>query len=234
MNKQKISVIIPVYNEEESIAKVLDEIPQNYTDVVLVIDNGSTDQSAQIARESGAMVLNEPQRGYGAACLKGIEYLKTHNPPDILVFMDGDYSDYPGEMVQLIQKINEGYDFVLGSRVLGVKHFNAVLPPHSVIGNKIAAFFLNVFFSGDYTDLGPFRAIKFNRLLELNMCDKNYGWTIEMQIKADRKKLSVTEIPVHYRKRYAGQSKVTGNFWGSTRALFKISYVLILYYLRIR
>ena len=234
MNKQKISVIIPVFNEEESIAKVLRDIPEDFADTVVVVDNGSTDSSADVARQNGAHVLSEPQRGYGSACLKGIEYLKDHNPPEILIFLDGDYSDYPEEMILLVDKINEGFDFVLGSRVMGVAQYNAILPPHSVAGNKIAAFFLNVLFGGNYSDLGPFRAIKFDKLLELGVADRNYGWTIEMQIKAERKKLRVTEIPVHYRKRFAGQSKVTGNLFGSIKAFFKIIYVVFLYFLKTR
>jgi glycosyltransferase involved in cell wall biosynthesis len=232
--KQKISVIIPVYNEADSIEKVLKDIPQSLVHEVVIVDNGSSDQSSEIAERCGATVLKEPRKGYGAACLKGIAYLKEKNATDILVFLDGDYSDYPEEMESLINKINEGYDFVLGSRILGVKQYNAMLQPHSIFGNKVAAFMLTWLFGGNYTDLGPFRAIKFDKLVQLNMSDPNYGWTMEMQIKALRHKLKVVEIAVHYRERYGGISKVTGSLAGSLKALLKITYVVILYFLRIK
>ncbi len=232
---QKISCIIPVFNEQESLPHVLNDIPYDLIDEVIVIDNGSTDRTAEIAHSFGAKVLTETERGYGAACLTGINYLRSkQEKPDILVFLDGDYSDYPQEAENLIAKIHEGFDFVLGSRVLGVEVYRAELPPHSVFGNKLAAFFLNNFFGGDYTDLGPFRCIRFDKLIALDMRDKNFGWTMEMQIKALRHKLKTTEIPVHYRERYGGVSKVTGTFWGSTKAFLKITYIVILYLLRIR
>ncbi len=232
--KQKISVIIPVLNEEESIGKVISDLPREYLDKIVVVDNGSEDNSVKIAADHGAIVLSEPERGYGAACLKGITYLKEDGPPDILVFLDGDYSDYPEETIDLVNKINEGYDFVLGSRVLGVEKYNAALSPHSILGNKMAAFFLKLLFGGRYTDMGPFRAIRFNRLLELNMVDRNFGWTMEMQIKAERAHLKAIEIPVHYRDRFGGQSKVTGNFVGSVKAFLKITYIVIIYFFRIK
>ena len=233
-NKQKISVIIPVFNEEVSIGKVLSDLPKDYLDKTIIVDNGSTDNSAGIAAEHGALVLSETERGYGAACLKGINYLKENSPPDILVFLDGDYSDFPKEIVNLVDKINTGYDFVLGSRVMGVDKYGAALPSHSIMGNKMAAFFLKIFFGGNYTDMGPFRAIRFSRLLELKMADRNFGWTMEMQIKAERAKLKVIEIPVHYRERFGGQSKVTGNLTGSIKAFLKITYVVIIYFFRIK
>jgi glycosyltransferase involved in cell wall biosynthesis len=180
-------------------------------------------------------VLSQPIRGYGAACLKGIRYLtEQESQPDLIIFLDGDYSDYPEEAVNLVNKLNEGYDFVLGSRVLGVKHFGAQLSSHSILGNKLAGFFLRLFFGGNYTDLGPFRVIKFDKLQQLEMADMNYGWTMEMQIKAQRHKLKTCEIPVKYRNRLAGESKVTGTFKGSFKAFFKISYIVILYYFRIK
>jgi glycosyltransferase involved in cell wall biosynthesis len=232
--KQKICVLIPVFNEEESIAKVLDDIPKSMVDEMIVIDNGSTDKSASIAKKHGATVLFEPQRGYGAACLKGIRYLEKKIFPEIVVFLDGDYSDYPGELKNLVNKINEGYDFVLGSRILGISEYGAQLSSHSIFGNKLAAFFLKHLFSGHYTDLGPFRAIKFKHLLKLNMIDTNYGWTMEMQIKALRNCLKIVEVPVHYRERYAGTSKVTGNLLGSIKAFSKITYIVILYFFRVK
>jgi glycosyltransferase involved in cell wall biosynthesis len=232
--KEKISVIIPVFNEEGSIGKVLEDIPKELTNSIIVVDNGSTDLSVEVAKSKGALVLSEKERGYGAACLRGIEYLKTNNPPDILVFLDGDYSDFPEDMWKLIDKLNTGYDFVLGSRILGVKTNQAKLSLHSILGNKMAAYFLNLLFKGDYSDLGPFRAIRFSKLLALNMQDRNFGWTMEMQIKAIRKGLRIDEIPVHYRERFAGESKVTGTFKGSVKAFLKITYIVILYFLRIK
>jgi glycosyltransferase involved in cell wall biosynthesis len=235
IKKQKIALIIPVFNEEGSIGKVIADIPINIVDEIIVVDNGSTDKSPKIAESLGATVLIQPIRGYGAACLKGIDYLKSQSPhPDLLVFLDGDYSDYPEEIANLVQKISEGYDFVLGSRVLGIKHFNAKLSSHSVLGNKLAAFFLKYLFRGNYTDLGPFRVIKFDKLLQLQMADMNFGWTMEMQIKALRHKLKICEIPVKYRERFAGESKVTGTFWGSLKAFVKITYIVVLYFFRFK
>jgi glycosyltransferase involved in cell wall biosynthesis len=234
IKKEKISVIIPMYNESESIAKVLEAIPKTLTDDIVVVDNGSDDGSDQIAREQGATVISEPERGYGAACLKGIAYLAKSGPPDILVFLDGDYSDYPEDMIQLVEKIREGYDFVLGSRVLGVETGIAQLSSHSILGNKLAGFFLRWLFAGNYTDLGPFRAIRFEKLLQLDMADRNFGWTIEMQIKATRHHFKITEIPARYRERYGGESKVTGTFIGSVKAFTKITYIVIIYFLGIK
>jgi glycosyltransferase involved in cell wall biosynthesis len=232
--KEKISVIIPVYNEKESIAKVLDSIPKTLVDEIVVVDNGSSDKSPQIAQTHGATVISEPHRGYGAACLKGIDYLKNHNPPDILVFLDGDYSDYPEDMILLIEKMQQGYDFVLGSRILGLETYHAKLSSHSIAGNKLAAFFLKWLFGGNFTDLGPFRAIKFDKLLQLSMADRNYGWTMEMQIKGVRNKLKISEVPVRYRDRFGGVSKVTGSFKGSVKAFSKITLIVILYFFRLK
>ena len=189
---------------------------------------------ADVARRHGATVIREPSPGYGAACLAGIRYLQKISPPDILVFLDGDYSDDPNDMSDLIGKIRQGYDFVLGSRIMGISEYDAVLSPHSVLGNKLAAFFLKWLFNGNYTDLGPFRAIKFEKLLYLDMQDKNFGWTMEMQIKAVQKHLRTIEIPVHYRDRYAGQSKVTGTFSGSVKAFLKITFLVIQYFFRLK
>jgi glycosyltransferase involved in cell wall biosynthesis len=234
IKKEKISVLIPVYNEAESIAHVLEDIPKSLVDEVVVVDNGSTDGSAQIALKHGATIIREPERGYGAACLKGMGYLMNSGRPHILVFLDGDYSDFPEDMMSLVEKIREGYDFVLGSRVLGVEAGIAKLSLHSILGNKLAGFFLKWLFRGDYTDLGPFRAINFDKLLQLNMADRNYGWTMEMQIKATRQHLKTVEIPVRYRERFGGVSKVTGTFKGSVKAFAKITLIVILYFFRIR
>ena len=232
--KEKIAVLIPVFNECESIGKVLDAIPRELTDQIIVVDNGSSDGSREVAEKHGATVIEESVRGYGAACLRGIAYLEAAGAPDILVFLDGDYSDDPNDMHALISKLYAGYDFVLGSRILGIETYAAELSPHSITGNKLAAFFLKWLFDGNYTDLGPFRAIRFKKLLELEMKDKNFGWTIEMQIKAVRKNLQIAEIPVHYRNRYAGVSKVTGTFSGSIKAFFKITILIVLFFFNIK
>lgn len=232
--KEKIYVIIPVYNEQDSIKMVLQDIPMKIIERVVVVDNGSTDNSVAIAEKHGAVVVREPKRGYGAACLKGISYLEKNEQPDIIVFLDGDYSDYPEDMILLINKIREGFDFVLGSRVLGIEAYGAKLSSHSILGNKLAGFFLNSLFGGNFSDLGPFRAIKFDKLSALGMSDENFGWTMEMQIKALRNKLSICEIPVHYRDRFAGESKVTGSLKGSIKAFSKITLIVILYFFRIK
>ena len=232
IKKEKISIIIPVFNEHESIGKVLEAIPDFLIDEVLVVDNGSIDGSDEVARKHGATVIYESERGYGAACLKGIAYLQDFRSPCIIVFMDGDYSDYPEEAIQLVEKIRDGHDFVLGSRVLGVKLGQAHLALHSVLGNKLVTLLLNLLFGGNYTDLGPFRAIKFEKLLQLEMADRNYGWTVEMQIKALQNHLKILEIPVRYRKRFGGKSKVTGSLGGSIKAFIKISSIIFLYFFR--
>jgi glycosyltransferase involved in cell wall biosynthesis len=210
------TVIIPAYNEEDSIAKVIGDIPQNLVSEIIVVDNNSTDGTAEVARNSGATVLIEQRKGYGAACLRGIEYLKNIKP-EIVVFLDGDYSDYPGELSDIIDPIIEKkYDFVLGSRVMG-KREKGSLPIQSRLGSLIAGFLIKLFWNVKYTDLGPFRAIRYSKLLQLNMNDKWYGWTVEMQIRAAKKNLKIIEIPVSYRKRI-GKSKVTGTVRGTIMA----------------
>jgi glycosyltransferase involved in cell wall biosynthesis len=212
----KISTIIPAYNEEASIAKVISEIPRGLVSEIIVVNNNSTDNTSQEAAKAGATVLIENFQGYGASCLKGIEYCKKTNP-DIILFLDGDYSDYPGEAHLLLDPIiNKNYDFVLGSRVLG-KREEGALPFQSRLGSIIAGFLMKIFWNINYTDLGPFRAIKFDKLLELEMKDKWYGWTVEMQIKAVKKNLKILEVPVNYRKRI-GKSKVTGTIKGTFMA----------------
>ena len=208
----KIAVIIPVHNEEQSIGKVLKDIPV-FVDEIIVVNNCSTDKTVAIAENTGAIVLHENVLGYGAACLKGIEYLKNKDF-HIVVFLDGDYSDYPEELELLIGPIvKDDYDFVLGSRVSGNREKGALLP-QSRIGSLIAGFLINLFWKTKYTDLGPFRAIKFDKLLDLKMNDKWFGWTVEMQIKAAKQKYKILEVPVSYRKRI-GKSKVTGTVKGS-------------------
>ncbi len=211
----RVAAIIPAYNEEKSIAKVIRDIPSVISEII-VVNNNSSDRTAEAAVLAGATVLFEEMQGYGAACLKGIEYCKNKNF-DIIVFLDGDYSDYPEETYDFIDRIkNENYDFVIGSRIVG-KSEKGALPFQSRIGNTIAGVLINFFWKVKYTDLGPFRAIKFDKLLELNMNDKWYGWTVEMQIKAAQKKMKIIEIPVKYRKRI-GKSKVTGTIKGTVMA----------------
>lgn len=211
-----ISVIIPAFNEEQSIAKVIEHISKDNVSEIVVVDNNSSDSTAEMAKAAGATVLFEKYKGYGAACLKGIDYLKTKST-NIVVFLDGDYSDYPEELINLIQPIiNNEHDFVLGSRVLGEREKGA-LPVQSRIGSLIAGALINIFWKVRYTDLGPFRAISFDKLLSLNMQDKWFGWTVEMQIKAAKANFKILEVPVKYRKRI-GKSKVTGTVKGSIMA----------------
>ncbi|RJQ23254.1 MAG: glycosyltransferase family 2 protein [Nitrospiraceae bacterium] len=208
---KKIAVIIPALNEEKTLPLVLEDMPMDVVSEVVVIDNGSSDRTPDIARERGATLLSESKRGYGYPCLKGIEYLKTRNP-DIVVFADGNYSDHPDEITRLVTPIiNEDYDLVLGSRVLGKAEKGALRAPVR-FGNWLAATLIRLLYGFKYTDVGPFRAIKFSRLLELDMQD-NLGWTVEMQIKAVKKKFRITEVPVSYRKG-TGKSKLTGNLKG--------------------
>ncbi len=221
--EQKIKVIIPAYNEESSITKVIKDIP-TLVDEIIVVNNNSTDKTEQNAAEAGATVLTEPRKGYGYACLKGMDYianLKAPQYPDIIVFLDGDYSDYPEQLTQLVAPIiNDKIDFVIGSRVKKYRESGS-MTPQQVFGNWLATFLMRVFFGAKYTDLGPFRAIKYKKLVQLKMEDKTYGWTVEMQLKAIKKGYSYTEIPMKYRNRI-GVSKVSGTLKGTIFAGMKI------------
>ena len=216
-----IYVIIPALNEEKAIAKVIADIPEAVTEVV-VIDNGSTDLTSEVAREAGATVLKESRAGYGYACLKGIAYLKDKQKDgDIVVFLDGDYSDYPEELISLVAPIEKGnYDLVIGTRNNPLLQKGA-LTPQQRFGNALATRLMALFYGGKYTDLGPFRAITFDALDRLKMQDKTYGWTVEMQLKALKYKLKYTEVPVTYRPRI-GESKVSGTIKGTIMAGYKI------------
>lgn len=221
----KISVIIPAFNEESSIGLVLNDLPADTLHEIIVVDNGSTDDTANVARESGARVVRENRPGYGSACLRGIAELDR---PDIVVFLDGDYSDYPEEIAQLLQPILSGEkDFVLGSRMI-LPESRAALLPQARYGNRLAVFLLRIFFGYRYTDLGPFRAIRYESLKSIGMQDVNFGWTVEMQIKAVRKGLRIGEIPVRYRER-VGVSKITGTVSGTLKAGTKIIYTIFKY-----
>jgi glycosyltransferase involved in cell wall biosynthesis len=225
--KHKIAVIIPAMNEEKSIGKVLQDIP-HWVDDILVVDNGSTDNTFAVASAGGARVFKEPRRGYGLACLKAMENLAN---PDIVVFLDGDYSDFPQEMNHLVDPIAlHTYDFVIGSRVLGSAETGA-LAIQARFGNWLACQLMKLFWNFSYTDLGPFRAIRTSNLFEMNMRDPNYGWTVEMQIKALKQNLRITEVPVSYRKRI-GVSKVTGTLRGVLGAGYKILSTIFIYGLR--
>jgi glycosyltransferase involved in cell wall biosynthesis len=227
--KDSVVVIIPAFNEEEAIGKVLAEIPPALVDEVVVVDNGSTDQTSSRAREAGATVVQENRKGYGIACLKGIAYFTTKaRQPDIVVFLDADHSDHPEEMARLISPIiQQGYELVIGSRVLGKREAGSMTPPQ-LFGNWLATRLMRVFFNASFTDLGPFRAIKWQSLLDLNMQDTNFGWTVEMQIKAIRQGLKYTEVPVTYRKR-KGVSKISGTVSGTLKAGYKILYTIFKY-----
>ncbi len=217
----KINVIIPAYNEADSIASVIRDIP-NTVEEVIVVSNNSTDATETNAKQAGATVLTENNRGYGYACLKGMAYVAAKTtPPDIIVFLDGDYSDYPEELSKIVAPIIENnIDLVIGARVKALREDGAMTTPQ-IFGNWLATNLMRLFFGAKFTDLGPFRAIKYKQLLALQMEDKTYGWTVEMQLKAIKKKLSYTEVAVNYRNRI-GVSKVSGTVKGAIFAGIKI------------
>ena len=213
-------MIIPALNEELSIARVLRAIPR-WVDKIIVADNGSHDRTAEIAQNNGAHVVLAPKRGYGSACLAGIATLDRN--VDVVVFLDGDYSDYPEEMDLLVVPIvQDEADVVLGARVSALRKPGA-LTPQQYFGNLLACWLISLFWNVSFKDLGPFRAIRFSSLQSLNMSDQNYGWTVEMQIKAIQKNLRIKEIQVRYRARI-GQSKVSGTVRGVLGAGTKIIY----------
>lgn len=218
---ETIKVIIPAYNEETSIGKVIKDLP-TFVNEIIVVNNNSTDATSKIALETGATVLSEPNPGYGNACLKGIDYIQQQKTgTDIVVFLDGDYSDYPEELTKIVAPIIENnIDFVLGSRIKKFREKGA-MQPQQIFGNWLATFLMRLFFKSKFTDLGPFRAIKFDTLIGLKMKDPTYGWTVEMQLKILKQRLSYEEIAVKYRNRI-GVSKVSGTLKGSIFAGIKI------------
>jgi glycosyltransferase involved in cell wall biosynthesis len=216
-----IKVIIPAYNEQDSIGKVIRDIPK-IVDEIIVISNNSTDKTEENARNAGATVLSESRKGYGYACLKGMDYISQKEiKPQILVFLDGDYSDYPEQLTALINPILiDNLDFVVGARVKELRESGA-MTPQQIFGNWLATTLMKLFFNAIFTDLGPFRAIKYDKLLGLKMEDTTYGWTVEMQLKALKQQLSYTEVRMKYRNRI-GVSKVSGTIKGSILAGIKI------------
>ncbi|MEW6747942.1 MAG: glycosyltransferase family 2 protein [Planctomycetota bacterium] len=214
----RIAVIIPARDEEASVGRVLAAIPHELAADLIVVDNGSRDATAEVARRAGARVVHEERPGYGSACLAGIAALE---PCDIVVFLDADYSDYPEEMTRLVAPLLEGRaDLVIGSRTLGKRESGALLP-QARCGNWLACQLIRWLFGQRMTDLGPFRAIRRSSLQELDMADRTFGWTVEMQVKAVQHGLRVVEVPVSYRRR-VGKSKITGTVWGTVRAGWKI------------
>lgn len=230
MSQPRIVVIIPAYNEENSVGQVVREIPAGLVQTVIVVNNNSNDQTAVEAARAGAIVVDEPIPGYGRACLRGIAYARTLTPkPDIVVFLDADYSDFPAEMPRLIAPIvDDGIDLVIGSRALGQRQRGS-MTPQQIFGNWLATNLLRLIYGVHYTDLGPFRAIKFDALLALDMQDKTYGWTVEMQLKAAKIGLSATEVPVNYRRRI-GHSKISGTVRGTVLAGYKIITTIFRYW----
>jgi len=216
-----IKVIIPAFNEAEAIENVVNDIPKSVQEVI-VVDNNSFDETAKNAASAGATVLSETRKGYGYACLKGMEYIANQNKkPDIIVFLDGDYSDYPEELDKIVAPIlKNDIDLVIGARTAAYRERGA-MTPQQVFGNWLATFLMKLFFKARFTDLGPFRAIKYSKLLELKMVDKTYGWTVEMQLKVLKQKMTYIEVPVTYRNRI-GVSKVSGTIKGTIMAGYKI------------
>ena len=230
MNQKKypaISVIIPAFNEQDSIAKVIRDIPSDWVDEIIVVNNNSSDRTADSAKIAGATVLNENKKGYGRACLKGIDYA-LQKKTEIIVFLDGDYSDYPNQLPSIVDPIlTKNMDMVIGSRALGKREKGSMTIPQ-IFGNWLATRLMLVFYGAKFTDLGPFRAIKVEALRRLKMSDKTYGWTIEMQIKAAKYKLNFCEVPVDYRNRI-GVSKVSGTVKGTIMAGIKIIFAVFKY-----
>ncbi len=216
--RRRVSVVIPALDEEQSLPLVLDALPRDLIHEIVVVDNGSTDATARVAAEHGARVVPEPVRGYGNACLTGIAALDA---PDIVAFLDGDFSDHPEELPLVLAPILEDRaDLVIGSRMTGQREPGAMLP-QALFGNWLATWLILRFWGVRFTDLGPFRAIRADALASLNMADRDFGWTVEMQVKAARNGLRCVEVPVRYRRR-VGRSKITGTVVGTIRASYKI------------
>lgn len=227
-SSRRVGMILPAFDEEEALPLVLAEIPRDLVDALVVVDNGSRDRTAELAREGGALVVSEPRRGYGQACQAGLEFLLGGGGlqpalagDDVVVFLDADHSDYPADLPDVLAPILAGRaELVIGSRILGGADMHALLP-QAWLGNRLACFLMRVLFRARYSDLGPFRAITVRALQHLEMADRDFGWTIEMQLKARSCGLRVEEVPVRYRAR-VGKSKITGTVAGTVRAGWKI------------
>jgi glycosyltransferase involved in cell wall biosynthesis len=227
-DSDSIDVVIPAFNEETSLPLVLTDIPRPPVRRIVVVDNNSTDKTAGVAGAGGATVVGEQRPGYGSACLSGLDYLRHHDPPGIVVFLDADYSDHPDELPQVVAPILDGHaDLVIGSRALG-EHEPGALLPQARAGNLVACQLIRLLYGHRYTDLGPFRAIRWQALERLEMSDPDFGWTAEMQVKALRRGLRVTEVPVSYRRRI-GVSKITGTLRGTLMAGYKILWTVLRY-----
>ena len=223
-----IDVVIPALNEQASLPLVLADLPRPPVRRVVVADNGSTDATAKVAAEGGATVVAAARRGYGSACLAGLAYLRENDPPDVVVFIDADYSDHPEELPEVVAPILAGTaDVVIGSRVLGRRERGALLP-QARAGNLVACLLIRLLYGHRYTDLGPFRAARWDALERVGMSDPNFGWTAELQVKALRAGLRVVEVPVSYRKR-VGVSKITGTIRGTIAAGYKILWTVLRY-----
>ena len=223
-----VDVIIPAFNEQNSIGSVIQDIPKELVRDIIVVDNNSSDETSINAKNAGATVLKQPLQGYGNACLNGIAF--TNNKeilPDVIVFLDADYSDFPQEMNLLLNKIWKGADMVIGNRVK-IKREKGSMTIPQIFGNWLACNLMKVMYGYQYRDLGPFRAIKYDKLLEIGMVDKTYGWTVEMQVKALKQKFNVQQVDVSYRKRI-GQSKISGTIEGSVLAGYKIITTIFKY-----
>ncbi|WP_420317937.1 glycosyltransferase family 2 protein [Ekhidna sp.] len=229
MSKPDIRVIIPAFNEQNAVGLVIDEIPKDWVSEIIVVDNGSTDDTFEQAKTRSATALKEPNRGYGNACLKGMSHIASSpTKPDIVVFLDGDHSDYPEQLLDLVKPIiEEEVDLVIGSRALGEKEKGS-MTPQQVFGNWLATALIKLFYQKKYTDLGPFRAIRYESLIEIGMNDRTYGWTVEMQLKAAKLNLQTKDVPVNYRQRI-GVSKVSGTIRGTLGAGYKIIYTIFKY-----
>ncbi|MEQ9261715.1 MAG: glycosyltransferase family 2 protein [Owenweeksia sp.] len=224
-----VKVIIPAFNEQDSIVNVLNDIPRDKVDEVIVVNNNSSDMTAAVAGQAGVTVLDEPRKGYGSACLRGLEYVAgLRDKPRVIVFMDADYSDYPEELPRLVEPITKNnYDLVIGARTKELRQKGSMTPPQ-VFGNWLATRLMRLIYGSEFTDLGPFRAIRYNQLVALHMQDKDFGWTVEMQIKALKRKLKYTEVPVPYRNRI-GVSKISGTVKGTLMAGYKILGLIFKY-----
>jgi len=222
----KAAVIIPVFNERDSLPLVVADIPRDLVSEIVVVDNGSTDGTDLVAQRLPVHLIRETRKGYGSACLAGLAALEP-SPPDVVVFLDGDYSDHPEEMPRLLEAIRGGADLVIGSRILGKTEPGAMLP-QARFGNRLACFLIRLLYGHRYTDLGPFRAIRWEACRRLDMRDRDFGWTCEMQVKAVRRRLRIAEVPVSYRRR-VGVSKITGTVSGTLRAGWKILWTIARY-----